>query len=178
MTTPSGNERNRGRRRAPIPPFQEFLEANRAIVYRFLLASVGPHEADDCFQETFLAALRAYPRLRDGSNLRAWALTIASRKAIDAGRGRARRPVPKGGAEELGDPPAPEEATAVDPDGPLWVAVRRLPPRQRTALVLRHVLDRRYAEIAATMGGTEEAARASVSQAIRKMRAVLEEEER
>ena len=52
-------------------------------MHRFLIASVGPVDADDCYQETWLAALRAYPRLRDASNLRSWILTIAHRKAID-----------------------------------------------------------------------------------------------
>ena len=46
------------------PPFQRFLDAHREDVWRFLVASVGRDAADDCFQETFLAALRAYPRLR------------------------------------------------------------------------------------------------------------------
>ena len=77
-----------------IPPFQSFLEDHRTVVYRFLLASVGPAEADDCFQETFLAALRAYPKLENGDNLRAWILAIATRKAIDAARARNRRPDP------------------------------------------------------------------------------------
>ena len=64
-----------------VPPFQEFLEANRTAVYRFLQVAVGPLEAEDCFQETFLSALRAYPRLRDGEALDRWVLRIASRKA-------------------------------------------------------------------------------------------------
>ncbi|HCO03484.1 MAG TPA: RNA polymerase subunit sigma, partial [Actinobacteria bacterium] len=67
-----------------LPPFQRFLDEHRLDVYRFLVASVGRQEADDCFQETFLAALRAYPRLRDASNLRGWVLRIATRKAIDS----------------------------------------------------------------------------------------------
>jgi DNA-directed RNA polymerase specialized sigma24 family protein len=61
------------------PPFQVFLEEQRTMVYRFLLAQVGPNDADDCFQESFLAALRAYPKVGDCSNLRGWVLTIASR---------------------------------------------------------------------------------------------------
>ena len=65
--------------RAAIPPFQTFLEEHRSIVYRFLRASVGVERADDAFQETFLAALRAYPSLEDGRNLRGWVLTIATR---------------------------------------------------------------------------------------------------
>jgi RNA polymerase sigma factor (sigma-70 family) len=93
-----------------LPPFQAFMDAHRDDVYRFLVACVGAEEADDCFQETFLSALRAYPRLDDGSNLRAWILTIAHRKAIDAHRSRKRRPVP---AEELPER-ASEPATARD----------------------------------------------------------------
>ncbi|HVM11563.1 MAG TPA: sigma factor, partial [Actinomycetota bacterium] len=60
-----------------VPPFHRFLETHREEVLRFLVGVVGPDEADDCFQETFLAALRAYPRLLDGENLRSWVLTIA-----------------------------------------------------------------------------------------------------
>jgi RNA polymerase sigma factor (sigma-70 family) len=153
------------------------LEENRTVVYRFLLASVGPHEVDDCFQETFLSALKAYPRLRDGDHLRAWVLTIASRKAIDAGRGRARRAIPTGGAEELGDPPVLPEPPGIDVSDPVWGAVRALPPKQRTAVVMRHVLDRPYAEIAEVTGTSAQAARANVSQAVRTLRSTLPRKE-
>ena len=84
-----------------LPPFQRFLDAHRDAVWRFLVSSVGRDEAEDCFQETFIAALRAYPRLRADSNLRAWVLTIAHRKALDAHRGRSHRAVPAGDAGEL-----------------------------------------------------------------------------
>src|SRR6478609_7708042 len=84
-----------------LPPFQRFLEEHRDAVWRFLVASVGAHDADDCFQETFVSALRAYPRLRPDSNLRGWVLTIAHRKALDVHRARGRRAVPVGGSTEL-----------------------------------------------------------------------------
>ncbi|MGZ4108573.1 MAG: RNA polymerase sigma factor, partial [Actinomycetota bacterium] len=84
-----------------VPPFSRFLEEHRTLIYRYLVATVGAQDAEDCFQETFLAALRAYPAVRDESDgLRAWILTIASRKAIDHARARARRPVP---VEEVPD---------------------------------------------------------------------------
>ena len=86
------------------PPFQRFLDAPRVDVWRFLVASVGRDAADDCFQETFLSALRAYPRMRP-DNPRAWVLTIAHRKALDHFRARKRRAVPVG---ELPEVPAPE----------------------------------------------------------------------
>jgi RNA polymerase sigma factor (sigma-70 family) len=157
-----------GRNERTIPPFQAFLDDHRAVVYRFLLAAVGPQDADDCFQETFLSALRAYPRLNDARNLRGWVLAIATRKAIDAARARARRPMP---VAELPDiPDAAAEAEPAFVLDPLWGAVRGLPPRQRVALVHRVLLDRPYEEMAAAMGGSVEAARANVYQALKRLR--------
>ena len=48
-----------------------------------LSGRLGRERADDAFQETFLKALRAYPKLRHGEHLRAWAYTIAGRVALD-----------------------------------------------------------------------------------------------
>jgi RNA polymerase sigma factor (sigma-70 family) len=151
---------------ASIPPFHSFLEEHRALVYRFLVAAVGPTEADDCFQETFLAALRAYPRLANGENLRGWVMAIASRKAIDFGRARARRPVP---VAEVPD------RVRLEPDGledgsDLWEAVRRLPPRQGVAVAHRVVLDQSYEAVADAMGGSVETARANVYQGLKRLR--------
>ena len=53
------------RSRVELPPFQALLDAHGRDVHRFLMRDVGPVDADDCYQETWLAALRAYPRLRD-----------------------------------------------------------------------------------------------------------------
>jgi RNA polymerase sigma factor (sigma-70 family) len=147
-----------------LPPFQAFLDAHREDVYRFLVALVGTQDAEDCFQETFLAALRAYPRLRDASNLRGWALTIAHRKAMDAHRSRARRPEPVEAVPDRRGVPAGER------DPALWSAVRRLPPRQRSAVVARFVNDLPYREIARLVGGTEEAARRNVADGLKKLR--------
>jgi RNA polymerase sigma factor (sigma-70 family) len=154
---------------ATVPPFEAFLEANRATVYRFLTVAVGPADADDVFQETFLSALRAYPRLDDGSKLDRWVLTIASRKAIDHHRARGRRPVPTDQVPERGvvDP------SHADDDDALWSAVASLPPRQRVAVVHRHVLDRPYDEIAALMGSSPEAARANVHQGTKRLREMM-----
>jgi RNA polymerase sigma factor (sigma-70 family) len=149
------------------PPFGEFLEDHRAVVYRFLRAAVGPSEADDCFQETFLAALRAYTRLNDADRLDRWILRIASRKAIDHHRRAARRPIATETVPDRGlhDPEPGDEL--------LWKAVADLPPRQRVAVVQRHVLDRSYADIAEAMGGTEAAARANVHQGMRRLRELI-----
>jgi RNA polymerase sigma factor (sigma-70 family) len=151
-----------------VPPFQDFLEANRAIVYRFLTVAVGPRDADDCFQETFLAALRAYPRVTDGERLDRWILRIASRKAIDHHRAGGRRAFP---TAELPDRAAPSDDRTADDE--LWAAVGSLPPRQRVAVVHRHVLDRPYADIAEMMGTSEQTARANVYQGTKKLREMI-----
>ena len=155
---------------SPVPPFQDFLEAHRATVYRFLTVAVGPHDADDCFQETFMSALRAYPRLRDGERLDRWILRIASRKAIDHHRSTGRRAIP---TDTVPERPAAPAADADGADDPLWAAVRALPPRQRVAVVHRHVLDRPYGEIAQIMGSTEAAARANVYQGTKRLRELM-----
>lgn len=150
--------------RVGLPPFQRFLDEHREAVYRFLVASAGPAEADDCFQETFLAALRAYPRLRDASNLRGWVMTIAHRKAMDAHRGRRRRAEPVG---EVPERPAPASR---DPEPALWRAVRALPDGQRGAVFMRFVADLPYADIAAALGCTPEAARQRVRDGLKKLK--------
>jgi RNA polymerase sigma factor (sigma-70 family) len=150
-----------------VPPFQRFLEEHRSDVYRFLLASVGARDADDVFQETFLAALRAYPGLQDARNLRGWVLTIATRKALDHWRAEKRRPVP---FERVPDRPAPERA---DGDPELWRAVAELPPRQRAAVIHRYVLDLPYADVGIALGCSEEAARASAAEGRRRLRSIV-----
>src|SRR5205807_7813903 len=120
------------RRRVPspvrLPPFQTLLDAHGLDVHRFLVALVGRTDADDCYQETWLAALRAYPRLRDASNLRGWVLTIAHRKAIDHLRARRREAVSVDEVPERAAPPPPDRG-----DDGVWLKVRELPPKQRTA---------------------------------------------
>jgi RNA polymerase sigma factor (sigma-70 family) len=155
-----------------LPPFQTLLDEHREAVYRFLVASLGREDADDCFQETFVSALRAYPRLEDASNLRAWLLTIAHRKAIDSHRARARRAVPVE-PEALPELPGGERADAsLNGEPELWRAVRGLPPKQRAAVLHRYVNDLAYVDIGQVMGCSEEAARRSVYEGLEKLRVV------
>ena len=150
-----------------LPPFQTLLDAHGRDVHRFLVASVGRIDADDCYQETWLAALRAYPRLKDASNLRSWIFTVAHRKVLDHVRARRRVAVPVGEVPETAtgraDPPEPGD------DG-LWARVRDLPPKQRTALALRYVADAGYEEISSVMGTSEDAARRNVHEALKRLR--------
>ena len=141
-----------------LPPFQLLLERHSGEIHRFLVASLGPVEAEDAFQETFLSALRYYPKLRDASNLRAWLFQIAHRKALDMHRARARAPLP---VEQLPEH-AVDAAAGGAPEPGLWRAVRRLPDKQRTAVFLRFAADLDYAQIGAALDCSEPAARQNV----------------
>ena len=145
------------------PPFQKLVDDYATPVYRFLVGQVGPVDADDCWQETFLAALRAYPRVRD-DNLRSWILTIANHKALDSHRGRARRATP------IAD--VPDAAGHDDhlPASGVWELVRALPEKQRASVVLRYANDLPYSEIAQIAGTSEAAARQNVRAGLEKLR--------
>lgn len=149
-----------------LPPFQALLDEHAAEVMAVLRGAVGRTEADDCFQETFLAALRAYPKLRDAGNLRGWLLTIAHRKAVDHHRANGRRPVP---VEEVAAAAEP----VPEPEDGIWVAVAGLPPKQRAAVALRYGCDLPHAEIAAALGCSPEAARRSLHEGLKRLREEL-----
>ncbi|MFN2594925.1 MAG: RNA polymerase sigma factor, partial [Actinomycetota bacterium] len=134
------------------PPFERFLQTHKDDVYRYLKA-VARGNADDCFQETFISALKAYPRLDHSGDPRAWIFTIARRKVLDTYRSENRRPVP---VEVLPD------SGVNDPDGPdeeLMELVRSLPAKQKEAVELRYIADLSYEQVAQVMGLTEDAAR-------------------
>lgn len=150
--------------RVQLPPFESLVDAHAGELHRFLTAWVGPADAEDCLQETFMSALRAYPRLRNADHLRAWLYTIAQRKATDLARRRSRRPTQALGGVE------PVAAPATEADDGLWAHVGRLPVKQRTAVIQRFALDLAYAEIAARMGTSEEAARQNVRAGLMRLR--------
>jgi RNA polymerase sigma factor (sigma-70 family) len=130
-------------------------------------------DAEDAWSETFLAALRAYPRLREGSNVEAWLVTIAHRKAIDHARARSRRPVPT-------DQPAEAAARDGSPGGGesgLREALAALPLRQRQTIAYHHLLGMPYRQVARIVGGTEDAARRAAADGMATLRRTLREGE-
>jgi len=153
-----------------LPPFQFLVDEHGSGVFKFLVASVGLPEASDLFQETMLAALSGYERLRDDSNLKGWLFTIAHHKVIDFARGGQRRPVPVASTPELRVTPYGER---LEEDGGLWEAVARLPERQRAAVTLRYVGDMSYASIAEVLGATANAARQNVHKGLTTLRKEL-----
>jgi RNA polymerase sigma factor (sigma-70 family) len=150
-----------------LPPFQVLLDTHGSVVHRFLVAAVGPVDADDCFQETFLAAMRAYPDLESDRNLRGWLLRIAQNKALDAQRAMARRATPSADVEDalLAPPPEP-----LDGEPELWAQVRALPEKQRMGVFLRSVAGLSYADVATALECSQAAARRNVFEGLERLR--------
>ncbi len=137
------------------------------MVLRVCRAVLGPADAEDAWSETFLAALRAYPQLPSDANVEAWLVTIAHRKAIDATRAAGRRPL---AVHPVPDRPSPA-GRPEDWDGDLWAALAALPDRQRAAVAYHYLAGLPYREVAAIVGGSEEAARRAAADGIKTLRA-------
>lgn len=153
-----------------LPPFEHVVEKHGPTVLRVCRALLGYHEAEDAWSETFLAALRAYPDLDPNTNIEAWLVTIAKRKAIDQHRSAARNPTP---AAEL---PGRADTAEVPPDGydELWTAMGSLPLQQREAVAYHHLAGLPYAEIAEILGNSEAAARRASADGMKKLRAIYQ----
>ena len=136
------------------------------MVLRVCRAVLGPTAADDAWSETFLSAMAAYPRLQPGSNVAAWLVTIAHRKAIDHVRAERRRAVPVG---DLPDVPS----TGRQPGGwesDLWESLKSLPPKQRQTIAYHYLAGLPYAEVAGVLGGTADASRRAAADGIAALR--------
>lgn len=147
------------------PPFEAIVTAHGPVVLRVCRAALGWADADDAWSETFLAALRAYPELPADANVEAWLVRIAHNKAIDLTRAAARRAVP---VADL--PERPTAAGAGQRDTDLYSSLAALPRKQRESVAYHYLAGLPYAEVAAIIGGSAEAARKSASDGIARLR--------
>ncbi len=154
-------------------PFEEVVARHGTTVLRICRAVLGPADADDAWSETFLSAMKAYPDLPDSANIEAWLVTIAHRKAIDVARSAARRPVPVAqtpGDVVAADAEVPGQVLDGGLDSDLARTVAGLPPRQRQAVAYHYLGGLPYAEVAAIIGGSVDAARRAAADGIAAIR--------
>src|SRR5262249_44937015 len=161
-------------------PFDEIMRRHERELMRYLLRVAGNREdALDLFQETWLRAYRAYPRLEPESQVRPWLYAIAVNLCRNRARDSARRarvivatPKDHSAADKLGR----LDRRTCGNDGYAAIRFRELisalPERQRDALRLRYFSGLAYGEIAAIMHCSEENARANVSQALKKFKSM------
>lgn len=148
-------------------PFEDVVGEHAAMVMRVVRALLGPTDADDAWSATFLAALEAYPRLRPGSNVGGWLVTIAHRKAVDVLRARSRAPLDSGPAPE---PTSMDDESPIERDPALWGALQALPFKQRAAVAYHHLAGLPYAEVGALVGSSEAAARRAAADGLARLR--------
>ena len=151
-----------------LPPFERIVDLHGPALLRYCTSQVGRERADDCFQETMLAALRAYDGVRDPAAIRSWLFSIATRKAIDVHRQRAREPEPAPDLEAFASAEGPAHR-----DDALWARVRELPEKQRQAVALRYLGGLSHKEIAGIMETSDAAARRSVFEGLARLRREL-----
>jgi len=164
-------------------PFADVISRHQAGIHRFLLRFTGStHDAADLFQEVFLRAHRAYPRLPADADARAWLMRIAINLTKNHVRDRQRRQRVLVPADTR--TPATRVAAGADMEmisqevaRTLSRAIDGLPFRQRVALVQRQLEGLDYATIAANLGCSQDSARAHVYQALRKLRLALTPDE-
>jgi RNA polymerase sigma-70 factor (ECF subfamily) len=154
------------------------VRASQADVWRLAGHLVGPDEADDVTQDTFVRAWRALPAFRGDSSARTWLLSIARRACADAVRRNVRR-------RRLATRLEHQSATTSSPgatDNPsgahaVFALVDDLPRDQRLAFVLTQVIGCSYAEAAAACGVPVGTIRSRVARAREHLLETLRESE-
>jgi RNA polymerase sigma factor (sigma-70 family) len=137
-----------------VPLDMEVLQAEHGA---FLLALAHTitwdwHEAEDIVQSTLEIAIRNGGRLRETGALRAWLMRIETREAFRLRR-RLKRFVPlESHVEELSRLEAPRGPHDHERSLDVRLAIRRLPPRTRAALMLHYYADLSVDETAAALG--------------------------
>jgi RNA polymerase sigma-70 factor (ECF subfamily) len=157
------------------PPFDEAVERHERELMRFLLRTTRDQEdALDLYQETWLRAYRAWPKLESAAGLRPWLYRIATNLCLNRTRDRMRR------SRVIGDEEVDLTSVPGHSDGAhegmlhLKALIARLPHNQREALVMRKFGGLEYAEIASALGCSADSARAGVYQALKKLKLAAE----
>ena len=152
--------------------FEQLVQRHRREILAYLVRLLGNvHDAEDICQDVLLRAFRAFDPGVLNSNARAWLYRIATNAALNALKRRRRT-----ASREVSLAVAPQiPASAHDFEQRerlqrVGLAVNRLPPRQRAALMQRRFQNLSYEEIAVSLNCSATSARAHVYQAIKKLR--------
>jgi len=161
-------------------PFEQIMRRHEREIMRYLLRALGDRDdAADLFQETWLRAYRAYPRLEADREVRSWLYAIAVNLCRNRSRDGARRrrvivadDQHDSAAERAGKSQRSHNENEGYATVRLGELISALPGKQREALQLRYFAGLDYPEIAEIMECSQPAARANVSQALRKLKSL------
>jgi RNA polymerase sigma-70 factor (ECF subfamily) len=161
------------------PPFNQLVEAHSREIFHYLYRMLGGAQtAEDALQDAFVRAFRAYDRLDEAANTRAWLYRIAGNVAHTQRKRDHRFHNHAQLGEALVDrsPSVVEQVETREQSRELLETIQRLPQQQREALVLRKYQELSYTEIGLALECSPDAARANVYQALKKLRHAFSQE--
>jgi RNA polymerase sigma factor (sigma-70 family) len=157
----------------PAVDFDGLYRHHAPSVYRYTYAVLGNHaDAEDVTQQTFLRAYRACAQGTKPRKAENWLLRIAHNEVRRHFRSTQHKAQEVELVEEVAQPPAERSGPSL---ADVLRALRRLPPTQREALVMREFEGRSYAETAQIMGMSQSALEAHTFRARRALAEQLEE---
>jgi RNA polymerase sigma-70 factor (ECF subfamily) len=150
------------------------VRASQADVWRLARHLVGPADADDVTQDTFVRAWRALPAYRGDAAARTWLLAIARRACADAIRStiRRRRLVSRVRHDRTRSAPDTRDPGSAHA---LHALIEDLDQEQREAFTLTQVVGCSYAEVAAICDVPIGTVRSRVARARERLVARVEE---
>jgi len=177
-----------GHRKAAADRFSEIidLQQRRAarIAYHYLR---NPADVDETVQDAFLKAFTHLPSFREDLFFELWFTRILINTCLDRLKARGRRAKwliladPKNGTYDDGPPsgaPSPESTLlAKEQRAQLDLAIKQLPARQRTAVILGHLESLPTREVGIIMGLSESTVRVHLFRAVRTLRQLLSRED-
>lgn len=160
-----------GTRKSDAEAFSEFTSARSGSLFRTAYLVMGDYQlAQDLVQESLTKTYVAWSRLRDVNNAEAYTRRVIVTTSISWRRRKSFRERP---ADRLPDPGVPDPTSLLPEQDELWVEVHRLPPRQRTAVVLRFCEDLSERQTAELMGCSVGSVKRQVSVALSKLREAM-----
>ena len=134
----------RGDQKAVDSLLREHYDSVRAVCHRIVINS---DDADDATQMALIAIVRALPSFDGRSKFSTWVYRIATNAALDEVRRIRRRAIPHDD-QIFQSVPVADGSAAVDAQLDVSAALGQIPEEFRVALVLRHIADLDYEEIA------------------------------
>ena len=157
---------------APDRAFERLYRGHVHEVYRYVLAVLrNQADAEDATQATFLSAYRAFLRGEEPLKPRNWLLKIAHNECRQRFRASSRRPKEVEWDDRVAAPAVDETVPTADE---IRTALAHLSFNQRSALVMRELEGRSYAEIAGILNLSLSAVETLLFRARRALREQLE----
>lgn len=155
----------------------------RIRLHRFILRlSRDSHEAEEVFQETWMAVIQGKVKYHPSARFAAYLFSIAHRRLADRWRRAKRSSALQFDGETLCDPDDIADDFTVTPEewtqhaqlrSALFAELGKLPVTQREVFLMKAEADLSVEEIAAIMGATREATKSRLRYALGRLRATL-----